>query len=138
MADDNFYIGLSTSEIYDFFPLDVWFSNLNIPVAPDWTFAPYSEQITKANAGVAGVGFPRASWTWKFRNDKQIEVLRALCPGASAAVYIRTPTNEVDLYGSPVWATFSCQMIWVAIDEDKQAGYTLDFTLEFRRLVLIP
>jgi hypothetical protein len=27
-------------------------------------------------------------------------------------------------------------MLWMPEDEDKQAGYTLGFTLEFRRLII--
>lgn len=135
MPTDTFYIGISDDEVYDFFPLTTWFANYHKPVEPDWTFAPFSAQVERADGGRSGMGFPRATWTWNHRRNDHVEALRAICPGSSAAVYIRTPTNEVDIYGDKVWKTFSCQMLWMPEDEDKQAGYTLGFTLEFRRLV---
>ena len=138
MATDNFYIGVSSDEVYDFFPLTTWFANYGKPVDPDWTFAPYSGHVDKANAGRIGVGFPRASWSWNHRKNSHVEVLRIICPNSSASVAIRTPTNEVDVYGNKVWETFNCTMLWMPEDEDKQAGYTLGFVLEFRRLVLVP
>jgi len=138
MATDNFYIGISTDEVYDFFPLTTWFAPYAKPVDPDWTFSPYSAFVEKANAGRLGVGFPRVTWTWNHRANLNVEVLRDLCPNLSAAIAIRTPTNEVDIYGDKVWGTFTGQMLWMPEDEDKQAGYTLGFTLEFRRLILVP
>lgn len=136
MASDTFYIGVSVDEVYDFFPLSVWFAGYGKNTDPDWTFAPFSAHVEKANAGRLGVGFPRATWTWNHRRNDHVDVLRAICPGSSAAVYIRTPTNEVDAYGLKEWETFSAMMLWMPEDEDKQAGYTLGFTLEFRKLVV--
>lgn len=138
MATDNFYIGISTDEVYDFFPLTTWFAPYLKPVEPDWTFAPFSGNVDTADGGRLGIGFPRATWTWNHRKDLHVKTLRTLCPGASASLYIRTPTNDVDVYGDRAWGTFSCQMLWMPEDEDKQAGYTLQFVLEFRKLVLIP
>ena len=67
MATDNFYIGVDTDEVYNFFPLTTWFAGYLKPVDPDWTFSPYSGFVEKANAGRLGIGFPRATWSWNHR-----------------------------------------------------------------------
>lgn len=137
MADNTFYIGVTVDEVYDFFPLTTWFENFNRPVDPDWTFSPYAAFQEQADAGRRGVGFPRVTWTWNHRKDAHVEVLRTICPGLSASVAIRTPLNET-VSGVKQWGTFTGIMLWPPNDEDKQAGYTLGFVLEFRRLILVP
>ena len=132
--ESTFYIGTSIGTGGDFATLKSLFANLNKPVDPDWTFSPFSANFDQSDGGRAGVGLPRATWTWQHRKDVHLEVLRTICPGVSAQVYIRTPTNAT-ISGASVWHTYLCQMIWTSETEDKQAGYTLEFLLEFRKLV---
>ena len=134
--DDMFYIGTILDGVgADFATLKSLLLNLNKPVDPGWTFQPFSASYPKGDGGEAGVGFPRTTWEWQHRKDVHIEVLKALCPGLSAQVYIRTPTNK-SASGVHVWRTYRSQMLWMPEDEDKQAGYTLGVTLEFRRLII--
>ena len=136
-VSDNFYIGTGPTDLYDFFPLSYWLPNGDEPIAPDWTFSPFSETIRLASNNVLGVGFPHASWSWNAIRDENIEILREnFCPypAASANVYIRTPTLELS-GGLYVWKTFACKLIW-PIEENREAiGTSLDLTLEFIKLV---
>lgn len=134
---DTFYIGTALTEGTHFKTLDVWFSGMaGTPVRPDWTFSPYSGYQELANGGRLGIGYPKASWSWQHRRNVDVEALRDLCPGLSASMYIRTPTNEADGNGLVIWKTFACMMLWMPDDEEKSILNTLGFTVEFRRLVL--
>ncbi len=132
----TFYIGTDiTYPGDDFAPLSTWLSNKDIPIDPDWIFSPHSAAFDKGDGGRAGVGFPRAAWSWAHRQDAHIEIFQTLCPGLSASVYIRTPTNTV-ASGLLVWRTYLCQMLMPPEDIDYQAGQALGFVLEFRHMVV--
>lgn len=133
---DTFYIGTDSDEFSDFLTLASRLANKGKPIEPQWTFTPFADHRELADGTRLGVGSPQATWHWDHRDDVHLEALRALCPGLSANLFIRTPTNDTSS-GARVWETFSCIMLWPPIDEDKQAGHTLDFTIEFRRLEVV-
>lgn len=132
MASD-FMIGLTTS-IYDFLSLDQVVTETQGD--PDWSYQPFSQAI-RTGAGLSkGVGFPIAKWRWNAIADLDREALRAFVGSdLSAAVCIRTATNEVDVYGAIVFQTFSCVMHWPDTDEDFQADKVLGMILTFTHLV---
>lgn len=137
MATDDFYIGVSTDEVYDFFPLSFWLPNADEPNRPDWTFEPFSSSIKLANGKVLGVGYPVASWSWNALKNEHIEILREqFCtyPQLSADVYIRTPTLQLSS-GLVVWGTFGCKMVWALDEERETRDATLSFHLDFIKLI---
>ena len=84
------------------------------------------------------LGSPMVVWQWGFLTAAQRDTLRTYCPGASASVYIVTPTTEKISSVSNAAQTFLCQMIWPAPDnpEAPQAGRRLEFPIVFRQLVV--
>jgi len=132
----TFYIGTDiTYPGEDFAPLSEWLDYKDVPVSPEWEFFPFSANFDKGDGGRIGVGFPRATWRWAHREDVHLEALRAICPGLSALVYIRTPTNEISS-GARVWRTYQCQMLWMPESIEFAVNQAIDFTLEFRRMVI--
>lgn len=133
----EFMIG-TTSSYPDFMTLSDLLSYKDVPVDPDATYAPFSSFHNNGDGSRTGIGFPFVTWHWQQRPDAHIEVLRDLCPGLSALVYIRSPLNDYDIYGARVWRSFRGQMLWPPVDEDKNVSRTLGFTLTFRRLIVQP
>lgn len=107
---------------------------LGVP-APRTRFIAYSTPITLGDGSTRGAGWRQVEWRWGYISRAGRVALRAYCAGASAAVYIKTQTNEdttTDTYG-----IYSAQMLWPQ-SEDKSAGRRLDFALQFRALVNFP
>ena len=132
--DDTFYLGETLDEA-DFLTLNEIFASSDL-LDPDATFAPFSSYTDDVDGGRTGRGFPVVMWKWNAIEDLQVEALRVYCAALSSDVYIRTQTNRVDVYGAPVFATYKAKMLWMPRDEDKQAGKTLGFVIEFRHLIL--
>lgn len=131
------------SEFYIGTDLDTDFQTLNDlfgtdkKLDVDATFAPFAAFTDNVDGSRTGVGFPMASWKWAGREDIYIGVLEGFWAGAlSVPLYIRTLTNNVDIYGERVWRTFLCQALFPPKDLDMQAGHTLGFELEFRHMIL--
>lgn len=104
---------------------------------PDATFAPFAAYTDNIDGSRSGVGFPSATWKWQGKGDLNVGVLQEFWSGAlSVPLYIRTLTNDVDVYGARIYRTFLCQALWPPKDLDMQAGFTLGFELEFRHCVL--
>jgi hypothetical protein len=107
---------------------------LSTPVIPPkWFYSPYSESIPLGDGSVRGVGAPMATWRWGFIKRAQRDKLRTFCPGASASVCIRTYTTET----ADIAKEFSCDMYWPTEAEEVNSSRRLDFTIEFRNLVLL-
>lgn len=102
-------------------------------VPPKCMYTPYTDVIDVGDGSKRGVGAPTATWRWGFIERSQRDMLRTFCPGASAPAYIRTYTR--DALDSA--KEFSCDMIWPADSEEVVAGRRVDFTIEFRNLVLL-
>jgi hypothetical protein len=113
---------------------------LPVPRAP---FKPYA-RIRRAVSGKSiGQGLPVCQWIFSRLTPLQREQLRYFCTGASAAVYIRTMTNEADT-GQSVTADayhdYLAVMHWPE-DERRDPAKThdrLELVIEFTHLVLIP
>jgi hypothetical protein len=85
-------------------------------MAPASEFLPYAEMVQMASGASVGRGFPVAIWKWEgtMRSDL-FAALRAICPGASADVYIRTLLADYSTY-----AYYTAKMQWPALDSYEQ------------------
>lgn len=101
---------------------------------PDWSFQPFATSIELADGTVKGQGFPIAKWRFNHISEENREVLKDFCPNLSALVYIETPTNESDLYGT-VFKQYQAVMRWTDTDEDKAADRTLGMIITFTHLI---
>lgn len=129
----EFKIG-TANNIYDFLPLDTLL-NTSQGIDPDWSFKPFSTSTRLANKQLRGNGFPIAIWRWNGMSQANRQVLRDLIgTDLSAPMYIRTATNEIDVYGDIVYKAFSCTMNWTPEDEDVQAGNDLGVVITFTHL----
>jgi hypothetical protein len=102
---------------------------------PDWSYQPFAGAIRLADGTIKGQGFPVAKWRFNHISNDNRDALRSLIPGLSALLYIRTPTNEIDIYGDIVWGSFQAVAEWTPEDEDKAAAETLGFVLTFTHLI---
>lgn len=87
------------------------------------------ERVALANGGVRELGWGRAEWEFPILTMTQRNALRNYCPSGSAAVYIRTMTNE-DAY-----ANYQAMMIWPE-EEDQRAGRVFDLVIRFNLIAL--
>lgn len=115
--------------------LDTLFAPGGSVFDPDWSFQDFATSRELADGTVKGQGFPVAIWRWNHLSEDNRAVLRALIPGLSALLYIRTPTNEIDIYGDIVWENFQAVARWTPEDEDKAARETLGLVLTFTHLI---
>lgn len=106
---------------------------LPVPVTPPKsTFSPYTTVIDLADGSKRGLGAPMATWHWDGLPQTMRDQLRTFCTDASASVYIRTYTKD-NAY-APHY--YQAQMSWPVLSEETWAKMRLDFTIEFRQLVL--
>lgn len=96
---------------------------------PYQSFKPYSKVIGTGAGGAVGIGWATDEWAWTFLTATQRNVLRALCPTASAEVYIQTYNDGL---ASPAWKIYRCKMIWQEDGEDRQASRRLKLRIIFR------
>lgn len=131
---DEFYIGTDLDT--DFQTLNELFDTDEV-VDPDPTFAPFAAYNDNVDGSRSGVGFPMATWKWQGKEDVRVDLLEDFWDGAlSVPLYIRTKTNRLDIYNAPIYRTYLCEALWPPKDEDKQAGQTLGFEIEFRHMIL--
>lgn len=115
------YAGLANVETFTTIP----------NMAPASKFFDYSESVPTGDGGRATRGAPSAVWTWGYIPDEMFNSLRALCPGGSAAMYIRTLQDDYSTY-----AYYTCQMIWPELTEyEYRSGKYQTFSIRFQRLV---
>jgi hypothetical protein len=98
---------------------------------PDFESVKNSSVLELADGTLRGVGAPAVVWHWNVLTDAQRDVLRALCPSKSANLFISTPIDSGIYYED-----FSCVCIW-PVQEIRDAGNVVDFTLSFRLLVVV-
>jgi hypothetical protein len=86
------------------------------------------------------MGSPVLTWQWGFISQAERDILRAYCTGASARVYITSPTIDKVSGVSNAAKTYDAQMIWPdpTTPEAPQAGRRLEFVLLFRGLAVVP
>jgi len=99
---------------------------------PKSNYLPYARVVNKGNGGTRGVGSPVAQWIFGVLTVEEYNQLKTFCPGASAAVWIRTKLDD-DSY-----ADFSGIMVWPNDPQDRWYEHRKSFTVIFRNLVLIP
>jgi hypothetical protein len=94
-------------------------------------FLPYQEAAQMGSGVVVARGSPAAIWEWGEIYTAQFNSLRTLCPGGSAAMYIRTLKDDYSTY-----AYYTGIMIWPPLDsyERNAKGYQ-PFSLTFTHLV---
>jgi hypothetical protein len=131
----EFKIGTANT-LYDFLPLNELLDTSQ-GIDPDWSYQPFSASVRLANGILQGNGFPQAIWRWNAMDLANRQILRNLIgTNLSAAMYIRTATNEVDdVYEDIIYKAFSCIMNWPDEDEDIQADNTVGLVITFTHLV---
>ena len=84
------------------------------------------------------LGLPRVTWAWGFVQQSQRDILRQYCPGASAKVWIVTPTTEKIDDVPNASQCYLAQMIWPApvTPENPQTGRRLEYNVLFRQMVV--
>lgn len=102
-------------------------ASLTPPVPePKSNFQDSSRYVTLGDGSVRGLGWVAAEWRWTFITRATRDELKTFCAGASAAVFIRTRTNEtIDAY-----EYYSATMIW-PIAEEKSYSKRMDFLVRF-------
>lgn len=103
-----------------------------ICMAPRSVARPWEEVKDTGDGLARGLGRPAATWNWNFISRQQRDALRTYCTGKSARVYIRTRMND----SADAYLTYLAAMMWPDT-EDRQTGRRINFTLEFRDLVLL-
>lgn len=101
-----------------------------VTVVPVASFEPFADYRTLASGKRLGLGAPVATWEFPTLEREQRDQLRTFCTEASAAVFIRTATNEDD----DEYADFSAVMHWPDA-EDRPAGLRHGFRIRFTHLV---
>jgi len=96
----------------------------------------YKAGVTKIKLGDRSaryLGAPNVSWNWGFVQNAERDILRTYCTGASASVYIWTPTIENVGTVPNAAQRFLAQLWWPDPDtpEDPQTGRRLNFVLNF-------
>jgi hypothetical protein len=94
---------------------------------------PSVEQVILGDGNLRGLGLPGTVWEMGYLERSQRKALRVFCPGASADVWITTPTNDSD----DAIATYACVMKW-PFPENRMAGDAtrrIDFNLEFSQFI---
>jgi hypothetical protein len=128
MTTITFGIGTTDTDIIDLAALGVAYPL----VQPD----PYMEQATLGDGNRRGLGGAKITWSWGYLGDQYQqttiniarEALRDYCAGASADVWIKTPTNENDAV-----VKYQGVMVWPfpetreAADTHRRIGFSLEF-----------
>lgn len=137
MTQPNQYmIGVLDDGLGGMATLDSILLNADIPVDPQPEFRPYASFSDLGSGGRRGMGFPVASWHWSFLSQEHRKILQAYISGLSSTILIRTPTRDSDIYNEEIWHTYQCEAIWPSGDENFQVKSVMDFTLEFRMMVV--
>ena len=100
----------------------------------------YKAGVSKVKLGSNAarlLGAPTVEWTWGFLTQSQRDTLRTYVPGASADLFIITPTIEKVAGVSNASARFECQAWYPDPEspENPDAGRRLQFILTFKQLV---
>lgn len=105
------------------------------PDAPPPYYTAYTENVDGSRSFV---GFPRFSWKRSGWTDEHIEILQEEFwqGAASVPLYVRTLINRLGDDNQRLFRTYLTEALWPPSGEDKQAGHTLDFEIEFRHCIL--
>jgi hypothetical protein len=78
------------------------------------------------------VGLPSVVQAWSTITQVERDMLRTFCPGASAAVVIRTRTND----NSAEFLYYTCTMVWPSLQEEYATRTRQSFSITFRKMVV--
>jgi hypothetical protein len=98
--------------------------------APRSTFQDYTQSVPTASGGARGLGWPVAVWEWDFLTQTQFTAIKALCPGASVACWIRTLTDDYATY-----KYYSAILRWPQLPVQQRSLKRQQIRLEFVNLV---
>ena len=115
--------------------LDQLIGQADIPVNPDCGYIPQAEVVKTLSGMSVARGYASASWHWNALTMEQRAILRTICPGISAQVYIETQTNELNVCGDPEFVQCSAIMHWVAGEEIQESSRDLGLDLLFTHLI---
>lgn len=104
-------------------------------MAPKSRYYPYGETVQTGARTAVTRGAPYITWSWGFLYADMFDALRAICPGGSASVVIRSLSEDGQTY-----AYYTADMIWPGPDAyewvtlAKGPGYR-PFELRFDNVV---
>ena len=98
--------------------------------APKSTYQDYSVLVQLGSGGTIGQGYPTATWTFGTLTTSQRDQLKQFCPGASAAVYIKTKLNSEGA-GVDDYAVFSAIMNWPFPEPGRTYTMRNNYAIEF-------
>ena len=105
--------------------------SLTVPIPNPKPFYRAYAEIVGTLAGIDyGRGHAQVDWVWNILTREQRDQLRTFCTGISAAVYIRTRTND----NSDEYKNYQAIMHW-PLDEERDARARMDFKITFTHLV---
>jgi len=111
----------------------IW--DAGIPNNPDSSYVPHSEVVRSLSGRSYARGYPTATWHWDVISAANRATLRSFCPGASAEVYIRTRTNEIEVSGQDVFIDCLAVMNWMAGEEEQEVKKNLGLDIIFTHLI---
>lgn len=92
----------------------------------------YPDIVTMASGRQVGRGFPTTTWDWGDIRADMFANFRAICPGPTADVIIRTLAEDYSTYGY-----YSAKMIWPAQDSyEYRSGVYRPFSLAFTHMLV--
>lgn len=108
-------------------------------VNPHPIWIPAVSKAKLGNNAARLLGLPQVVWSWGFIQGVQRDILKTYCPGASADVFIITPTVDVVSSVPNASQRYECQLIWESPEtpEDPQTGRRISFSITFRQLVSV-
>lgn len=87
--------------------------------------------VELASGAVRGMGTGSVEWTFAYITYAQRAAFRALCPGASAQVYIQTRSLDA----ADTWLVYAATVVWPEAEQRDMRGYKR-FVLTFRNLII--
>ena len=101
---------------------------------PDSVFYPWAAEYFDADGYTYADGYASCVWTFHGLSQADVQAVRALCPGKSAEVYIRTRTDDADAFKD-----FRAIMHWPGDAQSERIwdGSYVALAVKFTRLELI-
>ena len=116
------------------------FAEIGIDYDPAASYRPFSVVDRMGDLSGEGNGFPMVEWHFNIMGPGDADILYDYLDGnISAPIFIRTRLNRLNGTNDDyLWATFSGFMNWMPAEEQNPAYHTMDVTITFTGLVLIP
>lgn len=91
-------------------------------MSPKARYDAYAESVPVGSGGRQSRGSPAIIWQWGFIYYDMFNALRAICPGASANVIIRSRLESGDADSAGAYSYYSAVMIWPELDSYEYIG----------------